>query len=211
MNTEPQSPPPIRKLSDDLNDFQQNIVGDVVTIDELIYLMEERGIAMLLFMLAVPMALPIPVPPGINVALAMPLILLTAQQAWGSKKIWLPKRIREKSIQKSKVIALFSAASPWVRRIEFFVTPRLSFLTENTGKHIVGVCGLIMALAICIPLPMTNTVPSLGIACMSMGILMRDGLALLTGVAIGVGWITLLVILGEAGMELFIDLIKSYV
>lgn len=209
MKNNQKSAQEIRKLSEDLKDFRHNIVGETVTIDELIYLMEERGIAMLLFMLALPMGLPIPVPPGVNVALAMPLILLTAQQAIGVDKVWLPRKMREREVSRKRVEAFFDKILPWIERIEYFMRPRLKFLTLSLVKRVLGVCGFVMALTICIPLPMTNSAPSFGIACMSMGLLMRDGLAVLAGVCVGLGWIALLIFVGEAGIDFLIGVIKG--
>jgi hypothetical protein len=209
MKNNQKSAPEIRKLSEDLKEFRHNIVGETVTIDELIYLMEERGIAMLLFMLALPMGLPIPVPPGVNVALAMPLLLLTAQQAIGVDKVWLPKKMRERAVPRQKLEAFFDKILPWIERIEFFMRPRLKFLTHRLIKRIVGVCGFIMALTVCIPLPLTNSAPSFGIACMSMGLLMRDVIAVLAGICVGLGWIALLIFAGEAGIDFLIGIING--
>lgn len=62
--------------------------------------------------------------------------------------------------------------------------------------------------------PLTNTVPSMGIALMSIGILMRDGLSVLAGAFIGIAWIALLasvfIFLGLEGADLVKDFIKSF-
>jgi hypothetical protein len=209
MKNNQKSAPVIRKLSEDLKEFRQNIVGDTVTIDELIYLMEERGVAMMLFVLALPMGVPIPVPPGINVALSIPLLLLTAQQAIGFEKVWLPKKIRDRAISRQRLDVFLDKTLPWLERIEFLMRPRLKFLTHSLVKRVLGLCGFFMALTICIPLPMTNSAPSFGIACMSMGLLMRDGLAVLAGLFVGLGWIALLFFIGEAGIDYVIQVIKG--
>jgi hypothetical protein len=64
-----------------------------------------------------------------------------------------------------------------------------------------------MALMVCVPLPLTNTVPSLGIACMAIGVVMRDGLAVIAGAIIGLVWIFLLLTLGEAGIRFLVGMI----
>ena len=70
-----------------------------------------------------------------------------------------------------------------------------------------------MALAVAVPLPLTNTVPAFGIALMSIGVLMRDGLAVIGGLIIGLAWVIALVsfviIFGEQGFDLMKNFIKG--
>lgn len=201
----------IRSLSELLSDYCTSLKADSgfenrrVKIDDILEAFHERGFGMILFIFALPMALPLPVPPGVNILLASPLILLTAQQALGFKEIWLPQRIRQKTLSAKSLIKMFDKAVPFVEKIELLARPRLGFLTQGLTSNLIGLAGLIMALTICIPLPLTNTVPSLGIACMAVGVLMRDGLAVLAGAIIGLLWISLLVFLGETGLRLVID------
>ena len=61
---------------------------------------------------------------------------------------------------------------------------------------------------------MTNTVPSFGIALMSIGVVMRDGLAVLTGALIGMLWVCalsfIIITLGTEGIDFVKDIIKGY-
>ena len=70
-----------------------------------------------------------------------------------------------------------------------------------------------MALSVIIPLPLTNTIPSLGIALMAVGVIMRDGLAVIAGALIGMAWVALLcgivIFLGTDGIDLAKDFIKG--
>ena len=67
----------IRSLSELLEDTKSVLIGKTVSVAMLVEALHERGIAMILLIFAAPMALPLPVPPGINIMLATPLILLT--------------------------------------------------------------------------------------------------------------------------------------
>lgn len=205
----------MRSISDVFADLENRMTGERVTFACLLEALHERGFGFLLLIFSVPMALPVPVPPGINVMLALPLILLTAQQAIGRHTIWLPGWVLRKSIKHSTMSTIIQKTLPWLVRIETLVKPRLEFMTFGIFSHLIGVFGLIMALTVCIPLPMTNTVPSLGIAVMAVGVIMRDGLAVVTGAIIGIVWIILLsLIIGFLGMEGFgivKDLIKAYI
>ncbi len=201
-------------ISDIFKKIDAAMSGDTVSIANLLSAVHERGFGMILFILAVPMALPLPVPPGINILLASPLILLTAQQAMGRHTIWLPKWMLNKTIKRSTMSGVIKALLPWSARIERFIKPRLEFVTLGIFSNLIGVCGLIMALAICVPLPLTNTVPSLGIALMAVGVIMRDGLAVLSGAVIGMLWVIalsmMLFFLGAEGIEIAKITIKGW-
>ena len=71
-----------------------------------------------------------------------------------------------------------------------------------------------MALSVTIPLPMTNTVPAFGIATMALGVIMRDGLAVIVGAVVGLAWVAMLlyvsIFLGLEGLDLIKETIKSY-
>ena len=150
---------------------------------------------------------------GVGTVLGIPLVFLTAQQAIGRHTIWFPQKFRQKSMKRENVISLIEKALPWTQRIEKFIKPRLEFVTHGVFSRMIGICGFAMALSVCVPLPLTNTVPSFGIALMAIGILMRDGLAVLAGAAIGMLWIFalygILLFVGLEGIDLIKDTIKG--
>jgi len=180
---------------------------DRLAFSEIVEAFHERGFGMLLLILAAPMALPLPVPPGVNIILASPLLFLTAQQAFGKHTPWLPAFILKKQVKRSLFQKTMRAILPWIKRIEKISKPRFAFITRGLFSYIIGFSGFLMALSICVPLPLTNTVPSLGICLMAAGVLMRDGLAVIAGMVLGFTWITLLLLVGEAGLRYIIGLI----
>lgn len=172
-----------------------------------------RSFGALLFIIALPAALPIPAV-GYGTILALPLLFITAQQAIGHSNIWVPQNIQSKSISSTKLSGMIAKARPWVARLERLMTHRLGFMTGGLiMPRLIGIAGFIMALSVLIPLPMTNTVPSLGICLMAAGVLMRDGLAVVAGLLIGLAWISILtyfiITFGHEGVDMMKDLIKS--
>jgi len=202
-----------RAVSQVFTDFQAGLQGPAVSIADILQALHERGFGFVLLVFAAPMALPVPVPPGINILLASPLVLLTAQQALGRQTIWLPAQLKRKSLSREKFNGVMNAVIPWLRRLEILFRPRLAFVTQGIFSHVIGIMGLIMALTVCIPVPLTNTVPSLGIALMAIGVIMRDGAAVLAGAAIGTAWVCLLVasvlFFGGEGIDIVKETIKS--
>lgn len=192
---------------------EPNTVGDTVSIGNLLEAFHERGFGFFLFLFALPMALPLPVPPGINILLASPLLLMTAQQALGRHTIWLPEKMKQKGFGTEKLLRMIDTALPWTQRLEMFVRPRLGFITQGLFSNIIGLLGFVMALSVCVPVPLTNTLPSLGIALMAIGVLVRDGLAVIAGAVIGTAWVIMLVAVtiffGAEGIEIAKEAIKS--
>ncbi len=195
--------------------MDESITGESVSIGDLVEHLHERGFGFLLLILSLPMALPLPVPPGINIIMASPLILLTAQQAVGYHQIWLPKWIMNKNIKREKMSLIIQKSIPWFEKLDIIIKPRMEFLTRGISSNIIGILGLIMALTICVPLPLTNTIPSFGIALMAIGLINRDGFAVVAGAVIGITWVCLLsaaiLFLGTEGIDIIKETIKGYI
>lgn len=201
-------------ISETLQSFQAQISGDLVTIADILEGLHERGFGFVLLIFALPMAMPLPVPPGVNVLLASPLVLLTAQQALGRHTIWVPEWFKAKSVSRETIDGFLNKAIPLLRKVEILVKPRLEFVTRGVFSNLIGVLGLLMALTTAIPVPLTNTVPCIGISIMAIGVLSRDGLAVIGGALIGIVWIAILalaiIFLGAEGIDFVKDVIKSW-
>lgn len=199
MNLSETDPIP-RKLSELLNDLSTHALGEKITVAQVLEAFHERGLGFVILLVALPAAIPMPAL-GINLIIGLPLLILTGQQIVGRHTVWVPEKWRGKSMSSGKARKMIDAANPWVRRLEFFIRPRLGFITQGVFSHLIGIFGFAFALAVCVPLPLTNTVPSFAIALMAVGVLMRDGLAVLGGMFVGTVWIGALVFLGQAGVR----------
>ena len=193
-----------RSLSTLLDDLSATGDGRHVTVGELLEAFHERGFGVLLLIFALPAAIPLP-GLGINLIVAAPLVILSLQQALGAQQVRLPQRLRRRRISSQRLKAVANHARPWARRLEMILKPRLTCLTHGLSVHIIGVLGLLMALSVCVPLPLTNTVPSMGIAIMAAGLLARDGLFIIAGALIGGLWVVTiwgaLIVFGITGLE----------
>jgi hypothetical protein len=202
-----------RPISQVLKDLRRTLPAEKVCTFDLLEALHERGFGFLLFIFALPAALPLP-GLGVNLIIAAPLVFLTAQQAIGRHSIWIPEKMKYKSISRARFEAMLDSALPFITKIEIFVRPRLGGITQGVFGNLIGVAGLIMALSICIPLPLTNTVPAMGIALMALGVIMRDGLAVLGGALLGLAWVSMivyvLVFLGTEGLDVVKETIKSF-
>lgn len=185
-----------------------------VHLSTILEVFHERGFGVLLFLLALPAALPVPAL-GINMIIALPILLLTIQQAMGRHTVWMPEKIQKRSLKPKQITGFIKKAEPIINFLEIFFKPRLGFITRGIFSLFIGVFGTIFALSITLPIPLTNTVPAMAIALMSVGVIMRDGLAVIGGIILGCIWIGLLsyfaLFFGTEGLIYFKDMIKGFI
>lgn len=198
-----------RRLSTVLEDSKALLTAEETTLAQIFTLFQDRGTAFMLFLVALPSALPVPAI-GIFMIIGPPLIFLTFQQMIGRKVIWLPQWLKNKTFKTQSLKAALDKSVPIIQKIEIFSKPRLTFLTQGIAPVFVGFMGFIMALSVLTPIPLTNTVPSMGIAGMALGILMRDGLAVIAGALMGLGWVLMLCVLTFYFGTETIDVVKGF-
>jgi hypothetical protein len=194
-------------LSKVLDDLRHDMPAEgMLTTGTLVEILRERGIGALMVLFALPLALPSGIVPGLNTLFALPLAFLTAQQAAGRQSAWLPRKMMEKELDPERMAGLIAAILPWLLKLEKLLRPRLAWVTMPGTARIFGGLALIMALFACIPVPLTHTVPGIGLLLIAGGITQRDGLAVIAGAAIGTAYIIILVgaiaILGPHAMDM---------
>lgn len=192
-----------RTLSELLGDLRPMLTGGDVTVSAILEAFHERGFGMALLLFSIPLSLPVPKPPGLSSFVAIPLLILTFQQALGRHTLWLPAFVLKKPISGPKFRKILDKIIPFAEKTEVFLVPRLEFMTQGLFSLLVGVLGLAMTLCIMVPLPGTNTVPAFGITLMAAGVIMRDGLCIIAGMVLGMAWVfliaTLYIVFGLEG------------
>ncbi len=195
-----------RAASDVLEDAINNNQNDRVSVDELMHALHERGFGLLLIIFVLPNCVPIPAP-GLTSLTAIPIMFLAYQLIVGRDAPWLPSWIANKTIRRTTLAMMIAKAAPRMKKVEKLLRARLSFASSNTGERVVGVFCMLFAISIALPLPWTNFIPGIGILVMSLGLLSRDGVTILIGIAIGSVGVALtgaIIILGpHMAMKLF--------
>ncbi len=175
------------KTSEQLNSLIYGKQDDeLLSLFEVNHFLHEKGFALLLILFSFPMALPLPYPPGFTTILGLPLIFYGIQMILGRVDPWLPKFIGSKTIKISHLRFAIEKSQKFFCFIEKFSRPRLLSLTSPNGEKVVGFFVLICAITITLPIWFGNAIPSLGILVMSLGVLNRDGLAVIIGVVISI-------------------------
>lgn len=191
-------------LSDLLFQIAVDTTRPRISIGDLLRALDDRAIAALLLLFALPNA--IPMPPGTSAVLGAPLLFLTAQLAL-SRGPWLPQFIANRSVSRGDFASVVARAAPWLARAEKLLKPRLRWLTCAAGERLIGVVCLLLAIVLVLPIPFGNMLPAAAICLFALGILERDGLWIIAGVITTIAATVLVsgVLLGalKAGLFLF--------
>lgn len=172
---------PVSETLRELGDKRKN---GKTKISQILEEFHENGILLAMIFFAVPVAIPLPYPPGFTTIMGTPLMILSIQMMLGSKKVKLPKKINEYTIQNSTLRKISEKSVPLIESVEKYVKPRYSFAKSVYCEQLVGAVAFIAAIAVTIPLPLTSAIPAQGITIMSLGFLNRDGLVILGGIAV---------------------------
>ncbi|MCP5275897.1 MAG: exopolysaccharide biosynthesis protein [Burkholderiales bacterium] len=191
------------------SELLENVVvvyrSETLTVGEIKNSLHERGFGVLLAIAALPLCLPVPVPPGYTTFFSIPLFIFSIQMIIGMQAPWLPLWIEKKEIKRTSLEKLIAKASPWLRKIEKRLQPRLTYISVHTWERIIGIFTFVFALSISLPIPLTNFPPGWGILIMSLGLLSKDGITILIGMivgTIGVGITMIILVLLWMGMSL---------
>ena len=62
-------------------------------ISDIIEEFHENGILLAIIFFSLPIAVPLPYPPGFTTVMGVPLVVLSIQLLMGSTKVWLPQKV----------------------------------------------------------------------------------------------------------------------
>jgi hypothetical protein len=151
-----------------------------ISIADLLHALEHRAIGALMFIFAVPNA--IPVPPGVSAILGAPLIFLSFQLMIG-RRPWLPRIITDRSLARADFEKVVDLATPWLAKAERLMRPRLQFLAMPPAEYVVGAVCLLLSIILFLPIPLGNMLPAFTICVLALGVLERDGVWIGIGIA----------------------------
>ena len=184
-----------RRLSQVLRELADG-AKDGITVAQLRDALGDRGFAALFFIFSAINLLPLP--PGTSVILGIPMIIVAFQMVAGYKNAWLPRFLLAKTIGPKQMARMRTGLIPRLERVERVIQPRYWPFPRNSADRIIGVIGLILAIAVTLPVPLGNWLPALAATLVALGLMERDGIVL--GVGVAVGAVSLAIIAAVVGM-----------
>ena len=192
-----------RKVSAELEEWLRS--DRKKTIADLLDTFGPRSFAILFIVL---MALPaLPLPTGaVSHVLEIVTMLLALELVIGRTEVWVPKRFRDRELKTLSNEKFQKTLLKRIRWFEKFSRPRMAELLENRLTGVVfgaAVFGFTLTAFLSPPFSGLDTLPSLGVVVLSLGVLLGDIVIAGLGLAIGGIGIAVVIGLGKAITKLF--------
>jgi hypothetical protein len=189
------------KVSDQLDRWLRS--DSDKTLGSLIELVEEKSFAILFVLLLGVPALPLPTG-GATHVFEIIAVLLALELIVGREEIWLPQRWCKLELAGETQQRFIAGLMRMIRRLERFSRPRLRFMFDHRLSNIVFgllVLGGSVGAFVAPPFTGLDTLPSLGVVLLSLGVLLEDFVVVVVALVVGVAGIVLEVVLGSAAIH----------
>ncbi len=170
------------------------------TVASLIELFEKNSFSILFVLLLGVSALPLPTG-GATHVFEIIAMLLALELIAGRSEIWLPRRWRALALAGPRQQRFIAALMRMIRWLERFSRPRARFLFNHRLTNVVFgllVIGGSLGAFLAPPFSGLDTLPSLGVVVLSLGVLLEDVLVVAVGAVLGVAGVVLEIVLGSA-------------
>ncbi len=182
-----------------LEDVVNQSSADRVLIKDLVDAMNSVGFGLAIMIFA--FGLIIPLPPPFPSIISIPLVLFSLQMILGYSTPKLPPRFAGLSVKRSVLAMLIQRSSPYIRKVEKILRPRMHFMFYAGMERMVGIFIFIFSSFVLMPMPLSNFIPGLGVLIISFGLLGKDGLVILIGIVVGLVGITISILAVVLGVE----------
>jgi hypothetical protein len=175
--------------------------GETVPVSALVEAQGTAALGAILVLVSVPAILP---STGIPFAsLFTPVMaLIGLSMLLGKDEISLPAKIANMQIGRSLAVAVLEKMATLFSWTERWLKPRMTHLTNGTAYRLLAINVLLMAFIIFLPIPFGNTIPAFALIAMGLGMIERDGFAVIASLAIGVVGVGIALAFGWASLAL---------
>ena len=150
-----------------------------LSIQEITNAVGEKGFGLLLVVLSLPSALPVPAP-GYSTPFGIVIALVALQMSFSRRTIWLPSKLANIRIKPKLAHSMLGFASKFLINIERYIRPRQLWIRDHTIQAGLVIIICIMAFFMILPIPLTNTFPAIVIFIIGVGLAEEDGLIVLS-------------------------------
>jgi hypothetical protein len=200
MTAAPPGPP--QKVSEQIDRWLAS--DGEKTLGGLVDMFEEKSFALVFILLLAVPALPLPTG-GATHVFEIIAVLVALQLVVGRDKIWLPQRWRRVDLGtgggRTRFIRGLMKVIRWVER---FSRPRFTFLFDHAASNtifgLLVIAGCVGAFA-APPFTGLDTLPSLAVVLLSLGVLLEDVVVVVLALVVGVGGVFLEFVLGKAAVK----------
>ena len=191
-------------LGDQLEAIIAALPEDHLTLGQLLQVFGDEGLLLLTILLTLVFLIPVSIP-GVSTVFGAAILLVGISRVL-RRPLWLPAKLRERALPAARLRPAVSGGLHWVRRLEKISRPyRLRRLVDGRAQGIFNNLAFILAaLLLMAPfgfIPFSNTLPGLALLLYAIGMIQRDGTAILLGHLANIGTIVYFgILIGGGGM-----------
>ena len=162
----------------------EQLPEDSLTLGELLEVFGDEGLLLLTILLTIVFLIPVSIP-GVSTVFGGAILLIGISRLL-DRPLWLPRRLREKALPAAKLRPALTGGMSWVRRLERISRPhRLAGLVDGRVANLFNNLAFILAaLLLMAPfgfVPFSNTLPGVALLFYGIGLIQRDGVAIVLG------------------------------
>lgn len=155
-----------------------------VTLNYLLIMAGQDGLMILTMLLSLVFLIPVSIP-GVSTVFGAAILLIALCKLAG-RDLWVPQRLRDRTLSTEKLRPVLKRSLRWLSRLEKVSEPhRLSWLVNGSVANILNnlalVLGAVLLMAPFGLIPFSNTFPAVALLCLAVGFVQRDGLCILLG------------------------------
>jgi hypothetical protein len=178
------SPHPDHSLGEQLEHVIEELPADSLTFGALLDVFGDEGLLLLTMLLTVVFLIPVSIP-GVSTVFGAAILLVGISRLL-DRPLWLPARIRDHALPVAKLRPALQQGMTWVRRLERISRPRRlrRIIDGRVRLRLTNLAFILAALLLMAPfgfVPFSNTLPAIALLLYSVGMVQRDGGAVLLG------------------------------
>jgi len=171
-------------LGEQLEHVIHELPEDRITLGALLDVFGDEGLLLLTMLLTLVFLIPVSIP-GVSTVFGAAILLVGISRLLG-RPLWLPARIRHRDLPAAKLRPGLQQGMTWVRRLERISRPRRlkSIIDGRARLQLTNLAFIVAAVLLMAPfgfVPFSNTLPALALLLYSVGMVQRDGGAVLLG------------------------------
>lgn len=150
-----------------------------LTLREIVEAFGERGFGALILIVALISLFPWP--PGSKAILSVPIILLALELAFQRERVWLPSWTLSRGLPRQTFGQALARVMKPIRFVERLSRPRMPWLTGEVADVVTGLTCVFLAVMMALPVPFGDLLPGVTLIVLGLGVMQRDGAAILLG------------------------------
>lgn len=171
-------------LGDRLTRVIASLDSETLTLGQMLERVGSQGLLLLAALLTLVFLIPVSIP-GVSTVFGAAILLIGVSRLL-DRPLWLPGRLRNRELPAERLRQMLGRGMVWVHRIERISRAhRLPVLAQGRAMDIFNSLAFIFAAVLLMMpfgfIPFSNTLPGIALLFYAIGMIQRDGVAILIG------------------------------